>query len=141
MLRKTPQMATGPGGIVEQYSRRGMASLLLSVWHDCPGPPWLPGIHEGSALQGVGWSACVPENSFLQSSPSHGFMDRLPGARQRTWDGLHVSPRTAPSKGTKLCTYHHWFGQPNKIYCEPYHELPKSSTKALGPGAAQVGVT
>ena len=60
---------------------------------------------------------------------SHGFMDRLAGARQRTWDGLHVSPRAAPSKGAKLCTYHHWFGHLNKVHCEPYYELPMSITR------------
>ena len=49
--------------------------------------------------------------------------------RQRTWDGLHVSPRAAPSKGAKLCTYHHWFGRPNKVHCEPYYELPMSITR------------
>ena len=53
-----------------------------------------------------------------------------------TWDGLHVSPRAAPSKGPKLCTYHHWFGRPNKVHCEPHYELPMSITRlqALGSG-------
>ena len=65
----------------------------------------------------------------MQSS-IHGARQRTwDGARQRTWDGLHVSPRAAPSKGAKLCTYHHWFGRPNKVHCEPYYELPMSITR------------
>ena len=32
-------------------------------------------------------------------------------------------------KGAKLCTYHHWFGRPNKVHCEPYYELPMSITR------------
>ena len=43
--------------------------------------------------------------------------------------GWHVSPRAAPSKGAKLCTYHHWFGRPNKSRCGPYYELPMSITR------------
>ena len=41
-----------------------------------------------------------------------------------------ASPRTAPSKGAKLCTLctnYHWFGR-SKVYCEPYYELPMSVT-------------
>ena len=33
-------------------------------------------------------------------------------------------PRTAPSKGAKLCTYHHWFGRPSSLRFEPYYDLP-----------------
>ena len=73
----------------------------------------------------------------LGALDSHGFMNRLTGARHRTWDGLHVSPRAAPSKRAKLCTYHDWFGRPNKVHCEPYYEHHKAS----GFGAVSVGVT
>ena len=68
-------------------------------------------------------------SSGIGALDSHGSMDRLAGARQRTWDDLHVSPRAAPSTGAKLCTYHHWFGRPNKVHCEPYYELPMSMTR------------
>ena len=71
---------------------------------------------------------CLPSDHTWRWTLA-GFMDRLAGARQRTWDGLHVSPRAAPSKGAKLCTYHHWFGRPNKVHCEPYYELPMSITR------------
>ena len=53
------------------------------------------------------WPLLLSPIPGIGALDSHGFMDRLAGARQRTWDGLHVSPRAAPSKGAKLCTYHH----------------------------------
>ena len=42
---------------------------------------------------------------------------------------LHVSPRTAPSEGAKLCTSHHWFGRPSNLRFEPYYELPMGISK------------
>ena len=87
---------------------------------------WARGIEVKFAALGM---ASPFVSSGIGALDSHGFMDRLAGARQRTWDGLHVSPRAAPSKGAKLCTYHHWFGRPNKVHCEPYYELPMSITR------------
>ena len=87
---------------------------------------WATGIEVKFAALGM---ASPFVSSGIGALDSHGFMDRLAGARQRTWDGLHVSPRAAPSKGAKLCTYHHWFGRPNKVHCEPYYELPMSITR------------
>ncbi len=43
--------------------------------------------------------------------------------------GLHISPRCAPSKGAKLCTYLRWFARPDRISTEPYYELPLPVTK------------
>ena len=42
----------------------------------------------------------------------------------RVWDGLHVSPRTAPSRRAKLCTYFAWFLRPSQLKTVPYFELP-----------------
>ncbi len=42
---------------------------------------------------------------------------------------LHISPRGAPSKGAKLCTYLRWFARPDRISTEPYYELPLPVTK------------
>ena len=91
---------------------------------------WARGIEVKFAALGMA-SPFVSSSSGIDALKldSHGFMDRMAGARLRTWDGLHVSPRTAPSKGAKLCTYHHWFGRPNKVHCEPYCELPMSITR------------
>ena len=36
-------------------------------------------------------------------------MNKLAGKQHEVWQGLHDSPRSAPSKGAKLCTYHWWF--------------------------------
>ena len=68
-------------------------------------------------------------------------MDRLAGARQRTWDGLHVFPGAASSKGAKLCTYQHI--NKTKVYkdikvaygCEPY--IPNCSNRHLQQIVAQ----
>ncbi len=45
------------------------------------------------------------------------------------WGDLHISPRCAPSKGAKLCTYLRWFARPDRISTEPYYELPLPVTK------------
>ena len=100
--------------------------ILRDIIADAKGPlpcaNWARGIEVKFAALGM---ASPFVSSGIGALDSHGFMDRLAGARQRTWDGLHVSPRAAPSKGAKLCTYHHWFGRSNKVHCEPYYELPR----------------
>ena len=53
-----------------------------------------------------------------------GFMSSSEKRREQVWESLYVSPRTAPSKGAKLSTYHHWFGRPSDLRFEPYFELP-----------------
>ncbi len=45
------------------------------------------------------------------------------------WQGLHISPRGAPSQGAKLCTQMGWLAQPRKVHTEPYYELPLPVTK------------
>ena len=41
------------------------------------------------------------------------------GKSHEIWQGLHASPRSAPSKGAKLCTYHRWFARIGPVP-EPY---------------------
>ena len=60
---------------------------------------------------------------------SLGFMSRLAKRREQVWGDSHVSPRTAPSKRAKLCTYHHWFSRPSNLRFEPYFELPMGIRK------------
>ena len=55
---------------------------------------------------------------------SLGFQANMKGQPFRVWDGLHVSPRTAPSKRVKLCTYFAWFLRPSQLKSVPYFELP-----------------
>ncbi len=45
------------------------------------------------------------------------------------WQGLHMSPRVAPSPRAKLCTYLRWFARPDRVLVEPYYEMPMSITK------------
>ena len=49
-------------------------------------------------------------SSGIGALDSLGFMSRSAKRCGQVWENLHVSPRTAPSKGAKLCTYHHWSG-------------------------------
>ena len=42
---------------------------------------------------------------------------------------LHVSPRLAPSKGAKLCTYFAWFFRPSQLRFEPYLDIPMSISR------------
>ena len=56
-------------------------------------------------------------------------MNRAAKRREQVWENLHVTPRTGPSKGAKLCTYHHWSGQPSNLRFEPYYELPMGVSK------------
>ena len=46
------------------------------------------------------------------------------GSALQVWDGLRVSPRTAPSKRAKLCTYFAWFLRPSQLKTVPFFELP-----------------
>ena len=48
---------------------------------------------------------------------------------EQVWENLHVSPRTAPSRGAKLCTYHYCFGRPGDLRFEPHYELPVGISK------------
>ena len=63
-------------------------------------------------------------SSGIGALDSLGFVSRSAERREQVWESLHVSLRTAPSKGAKLCVYHHWFGRPSNLRFEPYYELP-----------------
>ena len=53
-----------------------------------------------------------------------GFQANMEGQLKIVWGGPHVSPRTAPSKRAKLCTYFAWFLRPSQSKTMPYFELP-----------------
>ena len=44
-------------------------------------------------------------SSEIVALNSLGVPANMEGQHRKVWDGLHVSPRLAPSKGAKLCTY------------------------------------
>ena len=91
--------------------------------HHLPCANWAQGIDRQFASLGIA-SPFVSSGIGARALDSHGLLSGMAQGRQRVWEGLHVSPRTAPSKGAKLCTYHNWFGRPGKVRCEPYYELP-----------------
>ena len=55
---------------------------------------------------------------------SLGFQANMEGQLKKVWVGPHVSPRTAPSKSAKLCTYFAWFLRPSQLKTVPYFEIP-----------------
>ena len=54
-------------------------------------------------------------SSGIVALNSLGFQANMEGQHCKVWDGLHVSPRLAPSKGAKLCTYFAWFLRPGRL--------------------------
>ena len=48
-------------------------------------------------------------SSGIVALNSLGVQANMEGQHRKVWDGLHVSPGTAPSKGANLCTYVHIF--------------------------------
>ena len=76
--QERPSYGNWAGGTVKQFRRLGMASPFLS---------------SGITLSSTGLN-------------SLGFQADMKGQPCKVWGGLHVSPRTAPSKKrAKLCTY------------------------------------
>ena len=72
---------------------------------------------------------------------SLGFQANMKGLLCRVWDGLHVSPRTAPSKRAKLCTYFAWFLRPSQLKTVPYFELPMPISRVTAADAIPHGVS
>ena len=54
------------------------------------------------------------------------YCQRVADKGQEVWANVHLSPRTCPSRGAKLCTYHHWFARP-QLVTEPCFDLPMGS--------------
>ena len=60
-----------------------------------------------------------------------GFQANMKGQLCKVWDGLHVSPRTAPSKRAKLCKYSAWFLRPSQLRAVPSFKMPVSRLQLL----------
>ena len=58
-------------------------------------------------------------------SDKSSFRRHAAGNFREVWQGLHASPKSAPSKGAKLCTYHRWFACIGPVP-EPYFQLALS---------------
>ena len=99
---------------------------IADAWQPLTCANWAAGVDQQFRDLGMG-SPFV--SSGIGALDSLGFMSRSAKRREQVWESLHVSPRTAPSKGAKLCTYHHWFGRPSNLRFEPYYELPLGISK------------
>ena len=55
--------------------------------------------------------------SQIGALDSLGFMSRSAKCREWVWEHLHVSPRTAPSKGAKLCSPRITIGLAGPVVC------------------------
>ena len=70
----------------------------------------------GVMKQYAGLSMPSPfSSSGITALSSLGFQANMEGQHRKFWDGIHVSPRLAPSKGAKLCTYFAWFFRPSQL--------------------------
>ena len=65
----------------------------------------------------------APDGTVLIDKSS--FCRHAAGKCHGVWQGLHASPRSTPSKGAKLCTYHRWLARIGPVL-EPYFQLPLS---------------
>ena len=96
-------------GFVRRLSLLPDDSLHLDILWDnvagargpLPCANWARGIEVKFAALGM---ASPFISSGIGALSSNSFVATMAEVRQQTWDGLHVSPRTAPSKGAKLCT-------------------------------------
>ena len=57
----------------------------------------------------------VPHKTLHGTISTLGFQANMEGQPKKVWGALHVSPRTAPSKRAKLCTYFAWFLRPKSV--------------------------
>ena len=72
--------------------------------------------------QTLGLSAPFDASGSVVIGAAH-HRDQVSQHVQRVWDDAHISPRSCPSAGAKLCTYHCYLSCP---LADPYFELPLS---------------
>ena len=106
------------------------ADVLRENVHDALADPlcgnWAAGIHKQYIALGMRSPFSA---AGVQGIEAPLFRQRLGAEYKSVWANLHVSPRTAPKKGVKLCTYLRWFARPGGMPAEPYFELPISLSK------------
>ena len=96
--------------------------LLDNIADDHPScRNWANGIVAQYSLLGM---ASPFSSSSIVGLSAFKFHVNMQDRLRRVWDGCHVSPRTAPSKGAKLCTYFAWVFRPSQLSFEPYYEVP-----------------
>ncbi len=104
--------------------------ILSDNIHDALGNPgccnWAAGVQKQFASLGV---PSPFSGGRIRNVDHLAFRKAMLARDMSVWGGLHISPRCAPSKGAKLCTYLRWFARPDRISTEPYYELPLPVTK------------
>ncbi len=104
--------------------------ILSDNIHDALGNPrccnWAAGVQKQFASLGV---PSPFSGGRIRNVDHLAFRKAMLARDMSVWGGLHISPRGAPSKGAKLCTYLRWFARPDKTSTEPYYELPLPVTK------------
>ncbi len=105
-------------------------NILRDNIHDALGNPgccnWAAGIHEQFASLGVPF---LLSGGGICNVDHLAFRKAMLARDMSVWKGLEMSPRGAPSRGAKLCTYLWWFARPDRGNTEPYYELPLPVTK------------
>ncbi len=114
--------------------------ILSDNIHDALGNPgccnWAAGVQKQFASLGV---PSPFSGGRIRNVDHLAFRKAMLARDMSVWGGLHISPRCAPSKGAKLCTYLRWFARPDRISTEPYYELPLPVTKLRSIFHFQVG--
>ena len=103
-----------------------LSDNINDALHGASSHNWAAGIQKHYAHLGL---ASPFSGGKLQNIDAHGFQRAMLAQEDSVWQGLAISPRTAPSARAKLCTYLRWFARPGKVSGEPYYELPMSITK------------
>ena len=105
--------------------RDPQAKLFAAQQHPRCGN-WATGVMKQCA--GLGMSSPFLSSGIIALS-APGFQANMEDQHRKVWDGLHVSPRLAPSKGAKLRIYFAWFFHPSQLCFEPYLDIPMSISR------------
>ena len=93
-----------------------LRSNIADAVSPIPCANWARGIDMQFATLGTLGSPSPFITSKIDALGNHAWLLGQNGwEQQRTWDRLHLCPKTDCSKGAKLCTYHHWLAARARI--------------------------
>ena len=121
-------------GFMQRLANMPQASLHAEILSDnildaqqAPGfDNWAAGVHKQYTSLGM---ASPFLGGRIQFVDAFGFQRAMVDRENKVWAGLHISPRSAPSKKANFCTYLCWFSRPERCSVEPYYDLPLSIKK------------
>ena len=87
-----------------------LSDNINDALHGASSHHWAAGIQKHYAHLGL---ASPFSGGKLQNIDAHGFQRAMLAQEDSVWQGLAISPRTAPSARAKLCTYLCWWLNPN----------------------------